>query len=320
MKAIRVHAFGEANVLQCDDVSNLTPNQDQILIRIKAIGINPVDAYIRSGQYPTKPTLPYTPGSDCSGTIEAVGTLIKTMSPGQRVYTWGSVSGTYAEYCLCTLEQVHPLPDTLSFEQGAALGIPFATAYHALIHKAHAKAGQTVLIHGASGGVGTAAIQLARSLGLTVLATAGSQAGLTLISHLGAHHVLNHYDTHRDSQIMAMTQSRGVDVILEMLANENLATDLELLAMQGIVVVIGNRGFVEINPRLLMAKDASVCGMILAHTTSEQKQSISEGIHAGLTNGTLSPVTGETFTLEHASHAHEHVISGSHHGKILLIP
>ncbi|MCF7974103.1 MAG: NADPH:quinone reductase [Phycisphaerae bacterium] len=320
MKAIRVHAFGEADMLQCEAVPDLTPKQDQILIRVKAIGVNPVDTYIRSGQYAVTPDLPYTPGSDCSGTVEAVGPEIRSFAPGQRVYTSGSETGTYAQFCLCTPDQVHPLPDMITFEQGAALGIPYATACHALVHKARASAGQTVLIHGASGAVGTAAIQLACSMGLTVLATAGTDAGLELISHLGAHQVFNHHDPHRVTQIQAVTRNRGVDIILEMLANVNLATDLDLLATQGTVIVIGSRGTVEINPRLLMAKGTSVQGMILAHATPEQRLALFERIHAGLIHGTLTPAIGTALPLAQASLAHEQVISGPHQGKIVLIP
>ena len=318
MKAIRVHAFGQAEVLQYEEVSDPTAGPDQILVQIKAIGVNPVDTYIRSGTYPIKPGLPYTPGSDCAGLVAAVDPDVTEFAPGDRVFAHGSVTGTYAQYCLCTPDQLHALPETVTFEQGAALGIPYATAYHALSHKARAASGQTVLIHGASGGVGTAAIQLARSMGLTVLATAGTQAGLHLVSRLGADHALNHHDEHRMDMIQDMTQNRGVDIILEMLANVNLAADLELLALRGTVIVIGNRGTIEINPRLLMAKDASVQGLILNHAAPGQMKAIFKGIHAGLLDQTLRPVIGEAIPLDQASRAHDQVMSGSHLGKIVL--
>ena len=320
MRAIRVHAYGESEALQYEEVPDLTPGLDQILIEVKATGINPVDTYIRSGAYPIKPDLPYTPGSDCGGIVAAAGSDVTQFAPGDRVYTHGSVTGTYAQYCLCTSDQIHALPEVVTFEQGAALGIPYATACYALVYKAQAIAGQTVLIHGASGGVGTAAIQMARSMGLTVLATAGTQAGLDLVSRLGADHALNHHDTDRMARILALTEDRGVDVVLEMLANVNLATDLTVLADHGRVVVIGNRGSIEINPRTLMAKDASIQGMILMHATPEQKNMIFEEIHNGLLNQTLCPVVGEAMPLTQASRAHEQVISGSHLGKIVLIP
>lgn len=320
MRAIRVHAFGKPDLLAYQDVPDLTPDPDQILVQVKAIGVNPVDTYIRSGLYPIKPSLPYTPGTDCAGEVKTVGSQVTDFVPGDRVYTSGSVTGTYAEFCLCTQDQVHRLPETISFEQGAGLGIPFATAYHALVHKAKVKPGQTILVHGASGGVGTAAVQLARSLNLTVLATAGTQSGMTLVSRLGAHHVLDHHRSNVAEQVMSLTQQRGVDVILEMLANENLAADLEMLATQGTVVVIGNRGTIEINPRFLMAKDASIQGMILMQASAEQKQAIFQGIEQGLCNGSLCPVIGTSLPLEQACQAHEQVIHASHQGKIVLIP
>ncbi|MCP4456194.1 MAG: NADPH:quinone reductase [Planctomycetes bacterium] len=320
MKAIQVNAFGNADVLHDNTVPAPTPAPGQIQIQIKAIGINPVDTYIRSGVYPIKPNLPYIPGSDCAGIVAAVGSGVTQFVSGDHVYTGGSLTGTYAEYCLCTPDQVHALPQAITFEQGAALGIPYATACYALAYKAQATAGQTVLIHGASGGVGTAAIQLARSMGLTVVATAGTLAGLDLVSDLGADHVLNHHDTDRVARIWALTQDRGVDIILEMLANVNLATDLELLADHGSVVVIGNRGTIEIDPRMLMAKEASIQGMILMRAASEQRDVIFETIHGGLLDGTLCPVIGETLPLGQAARAQAQVISGSHLGKIVLIP
>lgn len=318
MKAIRVHAFGTSDVLQYEETSDLTPQPDQIQIEIKCAGVNPVDTYIRSGTYPIRPDLPYSPGSDGAGFVTAVGPDVTQFAPGDRVYTQGSVTGTYAQSCLCTSDQVHALPESVTFEQGAALGIPYATAYYALVHKAEAQPGQTCLIHGASGGVGIAAIQLAKGLGLTVIGTAGTEAGLDLLSGAGADHVVSHHDANRVAAIQDMTEGRGVDLVLEMLANVNLATDLELLAMHGTVVVIGNRGTVEINPRMLMAKDASVRGMILMQATAAQKAMIFEGIHTGLLEGTLAPIIGERFPMNEASLAHDLVISGPHQGKILL--
>ena len=194
MRAIRVHEFGNPEVMLEEEVPDLQPREGQIVVTIRAAGVNPVDTYIRSGQYAKKPDLPYTPGMDGAGTIRAVGPGVTGMQPGDRVYVAGSLSGTYAAQALCLASQVHALPDAVSFEQGAAIGVPFGVAYRALFHRAGVKPAETVLVHGATGGAGTAAVQLARAAGLKVIGTAGSSEGLDFIRSQGAEHAINHRD------------------------------------------------------------------------------------------------------------------------------
>ena len=320
MKAIQVQRFGGPEELALTDTTAPKPKAGQVRITVKAAGVNPVDTYIRTGTYPLKPTLPYTPGMDCAGLVDAVGEGVTGLSSGDRVYTSGSLTGTYAETTLCSADQAHPLPDRVTFPQGAALGIPYATAYHALFHKAKAQSEQTVLIHGATGGVGTAAIQLAQAAGLTVLATAGTESGLQLCRQLGVDHVLDHHDEQRTEQIMALTQQQGVDIVLEMLANLNLAIDLEILAQRGAIVIVGNRGTIEINPRYLMARDASIQGMLLMNASEREKAQIYAGIHQGLEKGALCPVIDSELPLASAGQAHQNIIDNPHQGKIVLIP
>ena len=242
MKAIRVDQFGEPDVLRLVELPIPQPTGGQVLVRVHAIGVNPVETYIRSGNYARKPALPYTPGSDAAGVVEAVGDEVGMFKPGDRVYTAGTVSGSYAEFALCDLSQVHLLPANVSFAQGAAIGVPYATAYRALIQRGQARAGESVLIHGASGGVGIAAVQLACAHSLKVLGTAGTEAGRQLVMQQGAQQVFDHGAADYLGKILQATGNRGVDVILEMLANQNLAKDLTLLAPGGRVVVIGSPG------------------------------------------------------------------------------
>ena len=258
MKAIRVHGFGDPDVMKLEETPDVKAGAGQVVIRVYAAGVNPVDTYIRQGTYAIEPDLPYTPGIDAAGTIESVGAGVENVAVGDRVYAAGTLSGAYAEHALCNASQVHPLPDNVSFAQGAGIFIPYATAYRGLFQRARAVAGEVVLVHGSSGGVGTAAVQLARAAGLTVIGTCGSDRGQALVAEQGAHHVLDHHDPNYLQQVMDLTDGRGVDVILEMLANVNLGNDLSLLAREGRVVVIGSRGTVEINPRDAMARDGPV--------------------------------------------------------------
>lgn len=320
MKAIRVAQFGGPEVLKIEEIGEYTPGPGEILVAIKAIGVNPVETYIRSGSYARKPSLPYTPGTDAAGIVETVGAGVYRFKAGDSVYTIGSITGVYAEKALCKASQVFALPSKVGFPQGAALGIPYATAYQALFNRAHARAGEWLLIHGASGGVGVAACQLANSIGLKIIGTAGGEAGVNLVAEQGVEYVLNHQDSQLAEKVMEITSDRGVDIVLEMLANQNLGGDLSLLAMGGRVIVIGCRGKVEINPRDAMQREASIVGMSLFNATDSEIQSIHAALGAGLATGVLRPLIGRQLPLAEASKAQELVMAPGARGKILLVP
>jgi NADPH2:quinone reductase len=320
MKAILVREFGGPEVLKLEEISTPHPAAGQVLVRIHAAGVNPYDTYMRNGVYAIKPPLPYTPGSDAAGVVEAVGDGVTKVKPGDRVYIAKTVTGAYAEYALTLESQVHQLPANITFAQGAGIWVPYGTAYHALHQRTKARAGETLLIHGASGGVGTAAIQIARAIGLTVLGTAGSEKGLDLVKREGAHHVFDHTKPDYREQILKTTGGVGVNLILEMLANVNLGHDLKLLASHGRVVVIGSRGDVTISPRDLMSRRGSVLAFTLWGITEAEDKEIHMGILAGLENGTLRPVVGKEIPLAEASRAQKEVLEPGSFGKIVLVP
>src|SRR5262249_16570367 len=320
MKGSGADELGGGEVLRVEEVAMPQVSPGQVLVRMHAIGVNPVETYIRGGAYARLPELPYTPGNDGAGVVEEVGPDVTEFKPGDRVYTAGSLSGTYAEFALCKMEQVHHLPANVSFAQGAAMGTPYATACRGLFQRADAKPGETVLVHGASGGVGTAAVQLARARGLRVFGTAGSDQGLKLAREQGAHEVFDHRAPDHFEQIMKATGGHGVDVIVEMLANVNLGRDLTTLAKGGRVVIIGSRGRVEINPRDTMQREADLRGMVLPNTPPADLASIHAALVAGLENGTLRPVIGKEFPLSEAAQAHRAVMEPGAFGKIVLVP
>jgi len=320
MKAIQVHEFGGPEVLKLEEIPTPQPAVGQVLVRVHAAGVNPYDTYMRGGTYAIKPPLPYTPGSDAAGTVEAVGSGVTEVKRGDRVYVAKTVTGAYAEYAIVLESQVHRLPEKVSFTQGAGVWVPYGTAYHALYHSAQAHASETVLIHGASGGVGIAGVQIARASGLTVFGTASSQKGLDLATREGAHQVFNHSKPGYIEEIMNATGGRGVDIVLEMLANVNLANDMKLLASDGRVIVIGNRGEITVNPRDLMSRRASVRGFTLWALTPAEEADVHAGLIAGLENGTLRPVVGKEIPLAEASRAHVEILQPGAAGKIVLIP
>ena len=320
MKAIRVSEYGGPSVLKLEEVPAPQPGPAQVLVRNHAVGVNPVDTYLRSNTDNRGPKLPYTPGSDAGGVVEAVGDGVTRVRKGDRVYVGGTVSGAYAELALCGEAQVHALAANASFAQGAAMNVPYATAFHALFHRAHGEAGESVLVHGASGGVGIAAVQLARARGLTVIGTAGTERGRKMVAEHGAHHVLDHTAPGYLDEVVKLTGGQGVDVILEMLANVNLQKDFGALAMRGRIAVIGNRGSVDFNPRLAMNKNAAIIGVALFHASPAQLAGIHAALVEGLRNGTLRPVIQQELPLGQASRAHEAVMENGHHGKIVLVP
>lgn len=320
MKAIRVHELGGPEVMKLEEVADLEAGPGQVVVQVHAAGVNPVESYIRSGTYPMKPNLPYTPGNDGAGVVAAAGEGVTRVKPGDRVYTSAALTGTYAEQTLCLEAQLHPLPDAVSFEQGAAMGVAYGTAYRGLFQRGGAEPGETVLIHGASGGVGTAAVQLARAAGLVVVGTAGTEAGLKLVKEQGAHYAVNHGAAGYLDELMKLTDGRGYDLILEMLANKNLANDLGLLAKKGRVVVIGSRGTIEINPRDTMTKEADIRGLTLFATSEQESREMHAALGAGLENSTLRPVIAQKIPLAEAARSHEEIMKHSGAlGKIVLV-
>lgn len=312
MNGILISEFGGADV--CEYTTGLPipePNDNQIQIKIHAAGVNPVDTYIRAGTHSRQPKLPYTPGLDSAGEVTKIGQNVRDFKVGDRVFTTNSDTGTYAEYTLSNSMYTFKLPECLTFEEGSAIGIPFFTAYRSLFLKGHAKPGETVLIHGASGSVGIAAVQLAKAQGLTVIGTAGSAEGIELVEKQGADYVFNHRDPDYMEKIKKIFPD-GLELILEMLANVNLNNDLQILRWKkGRVVVIGNRGTIEVNPRLLMAKETSVTGVTLFTSDEEDFNLMYNHIKALIEKKCLKPVIGQVYPLKNASKAQHDIVNNA---------
>jgi NADPH2:quinone reductase len=324
MQAILARQFGGPDVLKLEEVPDPSAGSGQVRVRIHAVGVNPYETYMRSGAYAIKPDLPYIPGADAAGVIDQVGEGVSGWKIGDRVYISGTAIhkayGAYAQFAVCNLDQIHRLPDRISFTQGAGLFVPYVTAWRALFGRANTRAGDVVLIHGASGGVGSAATQFAVSVGATVVGTAGSDEGLDLVRKQGATFAINHRTPNYLEEITKVTAGRGPDVILEMLANVNLDNDLTVVAPGGRIVVIGNRGRIEIDPRKIMSKDISVFGFALWGTPPDEIRRAHAAIVAGLDSGALNPVVGTEMPLRDAAKAHVKVMEPGARGKIVLIP
>jgi NADPH:quinone reductase len=320
VRAIRVGEHGGPEVMRLEEVPDPRPGAGEVLVRMRAAGVNPVDTYLRAGAQGYAPPLPFTPGMDGAGEVVRVGEGVHALSPGDRVYLARSLTGSYADLALCRTDQLFPLPDDVSFEEGACLGVPYGTAMRALVDRARVRYGETVLVHGASGGVGTAAVQIATALGARVLGTAGTEEGRRLVREQGAERALDHHDASHLEEAVAWTGGRGLDVVLEMAAERNLGSVLGALAPGGRVVVIGSRGEVRITPRDLMQRDAQVLGMSLMNASPPEIEALHRRIRTGLERRELRPVVRETLALAEAAVAHERVMEPGAYGTIVLLP
>ena len=324
MNAIRVQQFGDPSVMKLDAVPDPSAGAGQIVVDVKAAGVNPVDTYIRSGQYASLPPLPYTPGADAAGVVAALGSDVHDVKVGDRVYISGTIEGraygAYAQRAVCTIDQVHHLPSHVSFAEGAGVGVPYVTAWRALFDKGRAVPGETVLIHGASGAVGVAATQIASAAGLRVFGTAGTERGRQLAREQGAREVFDHAAPGYEKDVMAKTGGRGVDLIIEMLANVNLVKDLDLIAKRGRIAIVGNRGAIELNPRAIMGKDATIVGFTNWNALPAELATAHAAIVAGMERCGYKPQVGKELPLADAARAHEEVLKPGAYGKIVLIP
>lgn len=321
MKAVRVHRFGGPEVLCWEQNVSIPQLKDnQVLVRVFYAGVNPVETYIREGQYSRLPELPYTPGSDASGFVEQIGDAVRHLKVGDRVFVAGTStnSGSYAEFVVSDDTYVFPLHDRLTLAQGASLGVPFFTAYKALILRAQTKPGEVVLVHGASGAVGTAAVQIARAIGATVVGTAGTKDGMDVVSKCGAHHVFNHNHKSYEKK-MVEHLGAGFNVIIEHLANINLGHDLQMLEPGARVIVVGCRGVVNINPRHLMLPEASIRGVALGTSTPEEWTEMGAAIVAGIESGWVNPVINQEYSMSEVEQVHHDIIhSKGAKGKLVL--
>jgi NADPH2:quinone reductase len=319
MKAIEVKNFGAPEVMQLVKKSAPEAGIGEVVVQVRAIGVNPVETYIRAGTYPKLPDVPYTPGGNVAGIISARGPDVSQWQLGDRVYSSATISGAYAEMALCRTDQVFRLPDNISFAQGAAIGVPAATAWRGLFIRGGAKAGERVLVHGASGSVGQAALQLARDAGMIVYGTAGTEQGCSLVRDLGAVAV-NHNEESYDEALLRATSGEGFHLILEMLANKNLEKDLLLLAPRGRVIVIGSRGRIEIDPRLTMGKETEIRGLAVFNASHEEAVATHTALISAMERGVLLPSISCEMALQDAPLAHDLVMNDGNCGKIVLIP
>lgn len=322
MKAMRAHQFGGPEQLRFEDAPDPKVDSGQLLIRVRAAGINPTDVMRLSGRFPQPFDLPYIPGIDVAGEVETVGPGVTGFKKGDKVLGW-AVGGGYAEKASLVAGEAARLPPALSFAEAAAIPIPFYTAYHALHGKARLQRGETVLISAGAGGVGVAAIQLAKAAGARVITTVGSGEKAERVRELGADVTINYKTQDFATEVQRLTEGRGAEVIIESVAADNLAKDFTAVAAGGRIVLIGTGTGkppeATFNVSTALRKDATLYPMVVFNARALIPE-MAAALTRLFTEGKIKAVISRTYPLPEAGQAMNDLLAGKVIGKLVLVP
>ncbi len=323
MKAMRLAEFGSPENLRLEEAPDPELREGHVVIRVKATGINPADLVRMSGKYPQPLPLPYIPGTDVAGEVEAIGAGVGHVRVGERVFGRSLNGGGYAEKASLPTNEIFPLPENLSFAEGAAIPVPFYTASVALHHKAQLKEGETVLISAGGGGVGVAAIQLAKAAGARVITTVGSQEKAERTKELGADIALNYKEQDFAAEVQKLTGGKGVDVIIENVAADNFAQDFSALGRHGRIVLIGT-GTGKAPESTFMTgaalfKEATIYGMALPNSVALIPD-IANALIPLFADQKIKAMVHKSYPLVEAQQALQDLVAGKVFGKLVLAP
>jgi NADPH2:quinone reductase len=324
MKAMVVARWGEPSDLEYVDLPDPEPGSGQVLVEIRAIGCNFPDILMVQGKYQVKPPLPFAPGHEVAGTVRSVGAQVNALRPGQRVIAnleWGG----YAERAVTEARRVHPIPDAMPWDQAAAFFVVYQTGYSALVRRAALRPGEWLLVHGAAGGVGLAAVQLGKALGARVIAAAGTPEKLAVARQSGADVLVNYRTEDWIERVKAVTGGEGADVIYDPVGGDLFDGSTKCIAFEGRLLTIGFAGgripMVAVN-RLLL-KNISVVGVHWGYYQrrgSPLVQEWTEALWKLYEEGRLRPVIYRTYPLREAATALGALASRESYGKVVLEP
>ncbi len=326
MQAIEISAFGAPEVLRMCERAQPVPGVGEVLIRVAASGVNRPDVLQRKGHYPAPPGASDLPGLEVAGVIEsgdAQAMAAHGLQPGDRVCAL-LAGGGYAQWCVAPVEQCLPVPAALSDTEAASLPETFFTVWSNVFDRAHLQAGETLLVQGGSSGIGVAAIQLGRAWGATVIATAGSDEKCAACLALGAHHAIAYRSQDFVAEVLRITQGRGADVVLDMVAGDYVAREVDCLAEDGRIAIIAVQGGVQaaFDAGKLLRRRLTITGSTLRARSSAFKGAIARALREHvwplLASGAVRPVVYRSFAAHEAAQAHALMESNRHIGKIVL--
>jgi len=316
MKAIRVHEYGDVEHMRLDEVETPIAQADEVLIKVRAAGVNYADLMLRRGVYLIHPPTPFIPGFEVAGTIESVGANVTNWKPGQRVAALVEAGGGYAEYVATKATKVVQIPDGMTDGIATALLVQGLTALGFL---RDVQAGQTILIHAAAGGVGSLLVQLAKHRGARVIGTTSTRDKLEVVRRLGADVIINYTEPNWTEQVLHATKHEGVDYVIEMVGGDIGAQNITLLKPRGTMTVYGAASGQDfhISALSLLFKAATVRGYIVYNETPQSVAQFTKELMDLLAAGRLQVIVQE-FALEDAAKAHEAVGSRKTIGKVIL--
>jgi putative PIG3 family NAD(P)H quinone oxidoreductase len=323
MRQVRFQGAGGPEVIDVETAPVPRPGSGQVLIEVAAAGVNRPDCLQRAGGYPPPPGATDVPGLEISGRVVAVGHDVKGLNVGDEVCALVA-SGGYAEYCVADSALCLPIPTPLSLLEAGGIPENYFTVYDNVFTRGRLAAGETLLVHGGSSGIGSTAIQLAKQAGATVYATAGSPDKCDFCRSLGADVAIDYRSQDFVAEIKRLTDNRGVDVILDMVGGPYIARNISALALEGRLVQIAflQSSKAEIDFMPVMVRRLTITGSTLRPRSVELKAKIAEALRQNiwplLEKGVVKPVIHATFPLEKAREAHELMESSAHQGKIML--
>jgi NADPH:quinone reductase len=321
VKAIQVQKLGGPEVLELTDMPMPEPKAGQVRLRVQAVGLNFADILNVNGEYLTRARTPFVPGMEMAGVIDALGEGVTGLEVGQLVAALGP--GAFAEYAVVHAAAVFPIPANLNAREAAALPVSYYTAFFALRTLGQAKTGETVLIEAGAGALGTATIQLAKEMGLKVIALASSEEKLELTRSLGADHAFLNTGDYRDL-VLEATGGKGVDIMCSIVGGPGFQDRLTMMASRGRVMVIGNasRESANLTPTALMTKNVSVIGVWLTPLVSDAPAMLEASQFIGplIASGKVKPIVGRAFKLEDSGEAFTFMLSRQNTGKVVIEP
>jgi NADPH2:quinone reductase len=324
MKAVLCKQLGPPDKLVVEDIPSLVPGKGQVVVSVKAAGVNFPDTLIIQGKYQFKPEVPFSPGGEVAGVVKAVGEGVSGWKPGDRVIaaaTWGG----FAEELLTDAERLIPLVDKMDYVPASAFILTYGTSYHALKDRAQLKPGETLLVLGASGGVGLAAVQLGKAMGAHVIAAASSDSKLDVCRQNGADEVINYASDDLRTRIKALTAGKGVDVIYDPVGGPYSEPALRDMAWNGRFLVVGFAAgdIPKIPLNLALLKGCSIVGVFWGAFTKnevERNRANNAELMQMYLDGKVKPHIHATYPLERATEALNEVMNKRVSGKVVLVP
>jgi NADPH:quinone reductase len=331
MKALQVVKFADPSTIRVENLADLQPTEDRVIIRVRAAGVNPADWYVTNGLFQLPPAVPFTPGFEAAGEIIAIGEAVTDLKIGMRVLitlpflNGGTATfGAFAEQVEVPVQNVVPIPDDVDFEIAAAIPVMYGTAYIALKHRARLQSGETLLVTGATGATGSAAVQIGKHLGATVIATTSGAEKVQRVKELGADHVIDYRQEDLATRLKQITQDRGVNVAFETVGGDIFEIVVQSMASEGRLLPVGMASGIipELSMIRVLAGNFSIVGLDFAHYTVHQLDLVRQGLAEILSwhqDGIFKDLNLKTMALDRAAEAIETVHKGAG-VKVILTP